>query len=84
MLEHALFERLPNWSQVEMLNRNGILLAQRAFNGSTVSLYALNDFFVERWSKNQVEVIGSFYRTANPMQIFEPYLNGVEVEGIEE
>ncbi len=75
-------DRLPDWRKMEDVHTHGTVLAQRQVNGTSVTLVALGHFFVERWAKNGVEVIGQFYHAAHPMQIFDPYLPGLDLNAV--
>ena len=79
MLENASFQRLPSWSQTEILTRKGTLLAQRSFNGWSVRLYSLQHHFVEHWAKDGVEVATTFQPSANPLAILEPYMESINL-----
>jgi hypothetical protein len=80
MLEYSLFRRLPHWSQVEELNRNGVLLAHRYLPDWKVSLYSFDNYFVEVWSGKGVKIPATFRKTANAVAILEPYLDNLEVK----
>ncbi len=80
MLEYAMFERLPAWSQVDTLTKQGTQLAQREHNEWTVSLYSLHNRFVELWAKNGLFVTSTFQPDASPLDIVEPYLEHVNVK----
>ena len=82
MLEYSLFERLPFRSQAEAIAKDGTLLAQRNYNKWTVTLYELNNSFVELWNGEQVQVYSTFKQSANKVAIFEPYIDHVEVNDI--
>ncbi|MCX2740343.1 hypothetical protein [Pontibacter anaerobius] len=77
-----MFERLPLRSQAETLAKEGTILAQRQFNSWTVTLYTLNNKFVEVWTGEEAQVISTFKSLANPMTVLEPYLDGVNVEEV--
>ena len=79
MLEYSLFERLPFRSQAEAIAKDGTLLAQRTYNNWTVTLYELNNSFVELWSGSDAEVFSVFKKSANKVAIFEPYIDHLEV-----
>jgi len=74
-----MFNRLPTWSQVEVLAKQGTVVAQRQHNDWTITLYVINDYFVERWVKQQLEIVGSFHQSAKPLDILEPYIDYLEV-----
>lgn len=80
MLEHAMFDRHPSGSQVDKIAQLGTLLAQRQHKEWAVTLYALNNYFVEVWAKDGLEIVGSFHKTANPMAILEPYTADLDVQ----
>jgi hypothetical protein len=79
MLENASFQRLPSWSQTEILTRKGTLLAQRNHNGWSVRLYSLHYHFVEHWAKDGVEVATTFKLSASPLAILEPYMEDINL-----
>lgn len=79
MLEYNLFRKLPHWSQVAELNRNGILLAERHLPDWKISLYIFDNYFVEVWSGRGVEIPATFRKTAKAVAILEPYLDNLEV-----
>lgn len=80
MLEYSLFERLPFRSQTESLAKEGIVLAQRKHNSWTVTLYSLDNAFVELWSGEKAQVISTFKKTASAVAILEPYINELHIE----
>ncbi|MCJ8164191.1 hypothetical protein MKJ04_05005 [Pontibacter sp. E15-1] len=79
MIEYALFQRLPAWSQAEALVRYGTALAQRQHNDWTVTLYVLDNRFVELWAKNGLSVTTSFRAEATTLEIAEPYLEQMDI-----
>lgn len=79
MLEYSMFERLPFRSQIEALTTHGTLLAQRRYNTWTVTLYVVNGAFVELWSGKEAEVISTFKKSANALDVLEPYVEGIDV-----
>lgn len=79
MLEHSLFERLPDWSNVQALTRQGIAVAQRQHAGWGITLYQFNNKFVELWEKNGVQVIGALDQAAKPLEIFGPYTDTINL-----
>ncbi len=79
MLEYSMFERLPLRSQSEALAKDGTILAQRTYNNWTVTLYALGNGFVERWSGKEVEVFSSFKKSADAVAILDPYIDVIDV-----
>lgn len=81
MQEYSMFEKLPFRSQQEALHKGGTLIAQRTFNGYTVSLYTLGNTFVERWAGKGMEVISTFKVPSNAMAVLEPYID--EMESVE-
>ncbi|WP_235925609.1 hypothetical protein [Pontibacter burrus] len=83
MLEYAMFERLPFRSQTEAIAKYGNILARRQHNKWQVTLYELHNTFVELWSGEQVQVYSTFKNSANKVAIFEPYLDAVNVSGLE-
>lgn len=80
MLEFSMFQRLPSWSQAEVLAKEGTMLAQRQHQGWTVFLYSLNNRFVELWENNGLQVTTSFRKDAAALAIVEPYLEHVDVQ----
>jgi hypothetical protein len=82
MQEFSMFERLPFRSQQEALHKGGTLIAQRKYNGHTVTLYTLGSIFVEVWRSSEAEVVSTFKRTADAMAVLEPYLDTIDVTGM--
>lgn len=82
MFEYKLFNQLPTWSQVEVLTKTGTIVAQRNHNGWTITLYSLDNYFVELWIKQDLEVVGSFHRSADPMEILEPYMQHIRLSDL--
>jgi len=80
MLEFSMFQRLPSWSQAEVLTKEGTLLAQRRHKDWTVSLYSLNNRFVELWTRDGLHITSSFHQDTTPLAIVEPYLEHVNVQ----
>jgi hypothetical protein len=80
MLEFPLFNQLPTWSQVDVLTKKGIKVAHRNHKDWEITLYSLNNFFVELWVKPNLEIIGSFHQTVNPLTIFEPYTESIHLQ----
>ncbi len=80
MFEHSLFHQLPIRNQVELLARQGTAIAHRNHKGWSITLYAINNYFVERWEKGGLEIVGTFKDSASPMSILEPYLDNLEVQ----
>ena len=80
MLEFSMFQRLPSWSQAEVLAKEGTVLAQRHHRGWSVSLYSLNNRFVELWEKEGLQITTSFREDATALAIVEPYLAYVDVQ----
>jgi len=74
-----MFNRLPTWSQVEVLAKQGTIVAQRQHKDWTITLFSLNDYFVEVWANQHLEIIGSFQKKAKPLDILEPYIDYLEV-----
>jgi hypothetical protein len=81
MLEHAMFDRLPVGSQIDVLAQKGTVLAQRQHKEWSITLFSMHNYFVELWAKQELEIVGSFHKTANPMEILEPYMEGIDMEG---
>jgi hypothetical protein len=84
MLEYKMFNRLPSWSQVEVLTQTGTVVAQRHHNGWAITLYSLNNYFVERWARQELEIVCSFQRAANPLDIMEPYMQDIQWQDLYE
>lgn len=80
MLESSMFQNLPSWHQAEVLTRQGTLLAQRRHNGWLVSLYALDNSFIELWSGTEAEVVGMFSESASALEILEPYTHAIDID----
>ncbi|GAB3816418.1 hypothetical protein [Pontibacter rugosus] len=80
MIESSMFQKLPLWHQEEVLVKHGTLLAQRTHKGWTVTLYALGNSFVERWTGKGAEVMASFAKTANVLEILEPYTDAINIQ----
>ncbi|MHC2991648.1 hypothetical protein OB13_08635 [Pontibacter sp. HJ8] len=78
MLEYSWFERLPLRSQTETLARDGIVLAQRRVNNWTVTLYDLNNTYVEVWAGQEAQVISTFRKAVSAMAVLEPYMENME------
>ena len=77
-----MFDRLPFRSQEEALAKGGTILAQRKHNGWTVTLYTLNNSFVELWAGETVQVYSTFKKSANVVAILEPYADEVDVRDV--
>ena len=75
-----MFQRLPSWSQAEVLTKHGTVLAQRRHQEWAVSLYSLNNRFVELWEKQGLQITTSFRTEATALAIVEPYLEQVDVQ----
>ncbi|MFD2247798.1 hypothetical protein [Pontibacter ruber] len=75
-----MFERLPLRSQTDALARDGIILARRRYNNWTVTLYTLNNAFVELWTGKEIEVVSTFKKSANAVAILEPYVADMDVQ----
>jgi hypothetical protein len=82
MLEYNMFQRLPTWSQIEVLTKTGTPLAQRQHLDWTITLYTFQHRFVEVWRRADLEIVTSFQPNVNTMAIFEPYTEGMEVEDL--
>ncbi|MBJ6118366.1 hypothetical protein JAO76_09195 [Pontibacter sp. BT310] len=82
MLEYSMFERLPFRKQAEIIAQNGTVVAQRNYNQWLVTLYKVNNSFVELWSGDNIQVYGAFRQQANTVAIFEPYLDKIDVQEI--
>ena len=79
MFEYWMFHRLPVWSQVQVLEREGTFLAKRKLLDYTVSLYSLDHYFVEVWSGAGFKISTSFRKTTRPISILEPYLEDLSL-----
>ncbi|WP_276496356.1 hypothetical protein [Pontibacter litorisediminis] len=77
-----MFERLPLRNQAETLAKDGIILAQRHFNNWTVTLYTLNNTFVEVWAGGDAQVISTFRKSANALAVLEPYVEAIDVREV--
>ncbi|WP_051360129.1 hypothetical protein [Adhaeribacter aquaticus] len=75
-----MFNQLPAGSQVSLLSKQGIALAQREHKGYVITLYALNNYFVELWKKHDFEIIGTFHKSVNSMAILEPYMDSIDLQ----
>ena len=62
-----------------MLNRQGNLISQRQHKDYTISLYHLDHYFVEVWSKGGLRIATSFRETTRAISILEPYLENHEI-----
>ncbi|MER2996811.1 hypothetical protein [Pontibacter populi] len=78
MLEYSMFERLPFRKQAEIIAKNGTLVAQRNYKQWMVTLYKVNNSFVELWSGDNMQVYSTFKQSANTVAIFDPYLDEVD------
>ncbi len=79
MLEYSMFERLPLHYQTETLSKKGLILGQRTYNGWAVTLYTLNDAFVELWSGNGMAVTSTFKKSADALAVLAPYVDAVDI-----
>lgn len=79
MFEHSLFHKLPPKNQAELLEKKGIVLTKRHLNGWAITLFSLENQFLEVWSKKDLEIIGSFHSAVSYMDIIEPYINVLDV-----
>ncbi|MBC3539107.1 hypothetical protein ACFSC6_20605 [Rufibacter sediminis] len=75
MLEHSLFRKLPPWVQAELLAQKGEALALRHFKGWSITLHPFENTFLEVWTKQGVEVVGTFHKAVSYMDVIEPYLS---------
>lgn len=82
MLAYHLFERLPSWSQIDVLHKSGTLLARRNHLDWTITLYSFQHQFVEVWCRNGLELVTSFQAQVNSVAILEPYTEGLELEAM--
>ena len=80
MFEYSLFHQLPVWSQLEVLTKKGTLIASRQHKTYTISLYALDNYFVEVWAKGGLRISTSFHENTSPLTILEPYLDNLSVQ----
>ena len=74
-----MFNRLPAGSKVEILATKGIILAKRQHLDYCITLFSLNNYFVELWKKEGMEIIGTFHSTVEAMAILEPYLDTLDL-----
>jgi hypothetical protein len=79
MFEYNLFNQLPAWSQINVLNKKGTVVAQRQHKEYTITLYYLNNYFVELWEKQNLEIIGAFHKSVSPLAILEPYTDTIHL-----
>ena len=82
MFEYSMFNRLPVESQVDVLTKKGTAVAQRQHKQYTITLYSLDNYFVELWEKEGIEIIGTFHKTVNALTILEPYLDQMDTENL--
>lgn len=80
MTEYTLLQGLPAWSQADALAHQGTALAQRTYQDWTITLYAFNNYFVERWLKPELTIMGTFAKTAPSLAILEPYTNAIALQ----
>ena len=80
MLEYSMFDRLPLRRQAEIIATKGTLIAQRNYNQWVVSLYKVENAFVELWSGDTIQVYSTFREPANTIAIFDPYLDKIDVQ----
>lgn len=80
MLENSLFQNLPPWHQAEVLVKQGTRLAERVHKDWRVTLYALDNSFIELWSGTEAEVVGMFAKTASALEILEPYTDAINIQ----
>ncbi|RDC64526.1 hypothetical protein [Adhaeribacter pallidiroseus] len=80
MSEYSLFQQLPIRDQVELLARQGAAIAHRNHKGWSITLYAINNYFVEQWEKDGLAIVGTFKSSAKPVTILEPYLDNLQVQ----
>ncbi|QCR22698.1 hypothetical protein [Pontibacter sp. SGAir0037] len=80
MLEFSMFKRLPLWSQAEVLMKEGTMVAQRQHLEWEITLYQLNNHFVELWSGKGLRVVGSFHQEAPALQVLDPYTDAIDVQ----
>lgn len=79
MSEFSFLHQLPRRHQAELLARKGIFLAKRYHGESEVKLYAIEDYFVEVWARQGIEVISTFQKMTPPLAILESYVNDLDV-----
>ena len=79
MLAYHLFERLPSWSQIDVLRKSGTLLARRKHLDWTITLYSFQHQFVEVWRRDGLELVTSFQAQVNTVAILEPYTDHLEI-----
>jgi hypothetical protein len=80
MFEYSLFHKLPVWTQVEVLAQKGNFIAQRKHKDYTISLYSLDNYFVEVWAKGKLRISTSFRETTKPLIIMDQYLDEISLE----
>ncbi|MHA6248373.1 hypothetical protein ACXYMU_10580 [Pontibacter sp. CAU 1760] len=79
MIEFSDFKQLPAWSQIDALQKEGIVLGQREHKAWTVTLYSMQQHFVELWQKEGLHVITSFRHDAATFSVAEPYLDQLDL-----
>lgn len=83
MLEYSMFERLPFRSQAEVIAKAGTIVASRNYKQWHVTLFELDNRFVELWTGEKVQVFSTFKDSASKIAIFEPYLDAVDVQELD-
>ena len=79
----AKFSKMPAWAQAEVLEREGTELARRLHNGWEVSLFSIDNYYVELWEKQELKITTTFRKSAKAIAVLEPYMESIEVQNIE-
>lgn len=74
MHEFNMFEKLPLRRQAEVIAQNGTVLSQRRYGKWVVTLYDINNSFVEHWAGGDSQVYCTFKKPTDAMAVYEPYL----------
>lgn len=75
------FNILEENEKANIVWRKGVLLGERTDRYYTISLYQLNDFYVEVFRHNHFNVITRFKSFSNTNQL-APYLEEISLEGM--
>ncbi len=67
--------------KLELLQAKGVYLSKRKWQNSTAILYQFNQLYVEILYKEYRKTIDDIHCSDN-MDILDPYLNGIDIEGI--
>ncbi|WP_192820237.1 hypothetical protein [Rufibacter sp. LB8] len=77
MLEYSLFDKKAPKDQAQALAQRGIQLAQRQHKTWQVTLYSLDNYYVETWARHGLEIMTTFRKPEAALEIMEPYLTGL-------